>query len=99
MPHITTKKLFNAQMNKILKRCLHSKREVRDVYIASTARTPLGSMGGQLKVRFLKINKKIKPLGHTMVNLSAGSPAPHGNFRSGWNDSLKFCTLRISICF
>jgi len=49
MPHITTKKLFNAQMNKILKRCLHSKREVQDVYIASTARTPLGSMGGQLK--------------------------------------------------
>jgi len=49
MPHITTKKLFNAQMNKILKRYLHSKREVQDVYIASTARTPLGSMGGQLK--------------------------------------------------
>lgn len=57
MPHITTKKLFNAQMNKILKRYLHSKREVQDVYIASTARTPLGSMGGQLKVRFLNINK------------------------------------------
>ena len=35
-----------------------------------------------------------------MVNLSAGPPHFfNGNFRSGWNDSLKFCTLRIYIRF
>ena len=35
----------------ILYRFLHTKREVQDVFITSCARTPLGSMGGKLKVK------------------------------------------------
>ena len=34
----------------VLRRLLHQKREFQDVFIVSCARTPLGSMGGKLKV-------------------------------------------------
>ena len=46
---ITQKNLFD-----IVKRQLHSRRELQDAFIVACARTPLGSMGGSLKVTISK---------------------------------------------
>ena len=50
-----------------------------------------GGRVGQVRMQGFEI--ALKQVASTMVNLSAGSlHIFHGNFMSGWNDSLKFCT-------